>query len=76
MNNTWTTKDGVTLKVSEMETSHIKNCIAMLKRAMPDFEYDDVICGDHWSIGCMTIPGAETYKRKIKMFEDELLTRI
>lgn len=69
----WETKDGKRLNIKDMETSHIKNCIAMLKREMPDHEYDDVICGDHC---CMTIRGAAHFKRTIKKFEDELLTRI
>lgn len=32
MANTWTTKDGKTLKLRDMETSHIENCIRMLER--------------------------------------------
>lgn len=28
----WRTRDGVTLKICDMETSHIRNCINMLKR--------------------------------------------
>lgn len=28
----WTTKNGKTLEISKMETSHILNCIKMLKR--------------------------------------------
>lgn len=28
----WTTREGKKLKISEMETSHIKNCIALLDR--------------------------------------------
>lgn len=30
----WTTKDGTTLLVKDMETSHIRNCIAMLHRTI------------------------------------------
>lgn len=32
MFTTWTTREGKQLKISEMETSHIQNCIAMLRR--------------------------------------------
>ena len=28
----WTTKEGKKLKISEMETGHIKNCIALMNR--------------------------------------------
>lgn len=28
----WTTREGKKLKISEMETSHIKNCIALMDR--------------------------------------------
>ena len=28
----WTTREGKKLKISEMETSHIKNCIALVDR--------------------------------------------
>ena len=30
----WTTKDGRKLKISEMKTSHILNCIRMMDRQM------------------------------------------
>lgn len=32
MTLTWTTKDGVKLKIREMETRHIQNCLCMLDR--------------------------------------------
>lgn len=31
---TWTTKDGQELKVREMETSHIQNCIKFMQRKL------------------------------------------
>ncbi len=30
----WETKDGQTLELSEMTTSHIKNCIAMIEKSI------------------------------------------
>jgi DNA topoisomerase IB len=32
MVNTWKRKDGTLIDVKEMETSHIENCLAMLKK--------------------------------------------
>ncbi|HEY7415486.1 MAG TPA: hypothetical protein VH593_09855 [Ktedonobacteraceae bacterium] len=31
----WITRDGRAIKVSDMETRHIKNCIAMIQRKWP-----------------------------------------
>lgn len=33
----WVTKDGKELKISEMETSHIKNCIRFIHKKDDDF---------------------------------------
>ena len=33
----WVTKDGKELKISEMETSHIKNCIRFIQKKDDDF---------------------------------------
>jgi|GEM_PF-2574684 len=42
----WKTKSGKVLKFSEMEDSHILNCIAMLeRRAKKGIE---IVCGDVW----------------------------
>ena len=35
--STWTTNSGKTMNIVEMETSHILNCIAMLKRKIKDY---------------------------------------
>jgi len=73
---TWTTKDGKRILFKDMETSHIKNCIAMLNREMPSFEDDECLCGDHWSLGVATIPGAKSFRNTISKLERELLNRI
>ena len=36
----WTTKDGKRLKLRDMETSHIENCIKMLERSLSDWDYE------------------------------------
>lgn len=38
----WTTKEGKKLKISEMETSHIKNCIALMEKKYPWLKEEDV----------------------------------
>lgn len=40
-NDEWTTEDGRTLKITEMTTTHIQNCMNMIKRAgmNDDFYY-------------------------------------
>ena len=69
--STWTTKDGITIKIKDMETSHIKNCINYLKEnpvayggcgfSVDDFYYE---------------PDYEETNEHIKRFEDELKFRI
>ena len=76
MTENWTTKEGKVLKIKDMETSHIKNCIKHLESIMPDHEEDEIICGDHWSLGCYTEAGAKHYKAKIAQFGIELSKRI
>ena len=34
---TWKTKDGAVLNISDMETSHIQNCINMLDRSLNEY---------------------------------------
>jgi len=80
MKETWTTKYGKTLKISDMETSHINNCIKMLQSKMPDHEEDIIECADFpesmWYVpSCFTIPGAKHYRQKIEMFIEELNKR-
>ncbi len=80
MKTTWTTKEGVKLEISEMETSHIRNCIKMLTAKMPDHEEDEVICADFpesmdWHPNCYTESGAKSYREKITQFTQELVKR-
>lgn len=78
---TWTTKEGDVIKVHEMETLHIKNCISMLKRNMPDHEEDEYFSADFpesmdYMPSSYVEPGAKSYRKQIKVFEDEILKRI
>ena len=38
----WETKDGRNLKIELMETSHIKNCINLLKRNLQKLDEDEL----------------------------------
>ena len=69
MIDTWTTRDGEDLLISEMETSHIKNCINYLRvNPMCDGYGPDIDCiyfeEDH-----------ELTAMYIKAFEEELARR-
>jgi len=45
---TWKTKEGRILVVSEMETTHIENCIAMLKQVLKSKPPYQVYIGDSY----------------------------
>lgn len=69
------------MRIVDMEESHIKNCIAMLKRNMPDHEEDETICADFpesmdWHPCCYTEAGSKHYHKKIVELEDELIRRV
>lgn len=77
---TWTTREGDTMLIADMETTHIENCIRMLERTMPDHEHDIVETADFpesmwWMDSSFTIPGRKTYKKKIQEFTNELKKR-
>ena len=77
---TWKTKDGKTLNISDMETSHIKNCITMLTRNMPNHEENETVCADFpesmdFQPNCYTEVGAKHYREKISEFTEELVKR-
>lgn len=46
MGKTWTTKDGTKMLLSEMTESHIRNCIAMLRRELTKKPDTSVYVGD------------------------------
>jgi hypothetical protein len=40
----WITREGKKLKISEMETSHIKNCISLMEKKYPSLkEEEDIV---------------------------------
>jgi len=59
----WETKDGRNLKIELMETSHIKNCINLLKRNLQKLDEDEL---DYYS---------DYFDFKINEFEKELKKR-
>jgi hypothetical protein len=72
----WITKEGDELAIEQMETSHIKRCVAMLERNMPEHEEDEVLTADHWSISdVLHQAGAKTFRDKIAEFTSELAKR-
>lgn len=75
---TWTTQDGTVIKVSEMETSHIENCIKMLKNQIVDpwavHGYDPQM-GYGGYMDSLINDSNERKENKIKAFEEELSSR-
>lgn len=75
-NGYWRKKDGELISIKKMEESHIRNCIAMLKREMPGEEHDDWLATGHWSAPVTVFfPGRRTYRNKINEFEYEIKRR-
>ena len=75
----WTTREGKKLKISEMETSHIKNCIALMKRkftrainmAMNTGEDFDEFSCPHLSYVCTLYDAlVEEYNKRIQEAEN------
>ena len=70
----WTTRDGTKIKLSKMESSHIRNCINLLNRSKID-PYD-VVGDNNFSF---TIYQIEQCNREIdhniRLFEEELMSR-
>ncbi len=58
----WTTRDGKRLKIEEMESSHIRNCINLLKRNITKLNENDL--EDEYYINY--------FEFKINEFEKEL----
>lgn len=74
---TWTTQDGTVLKLSEMETSHIENCIKMLKSQIVDpYDVHGYENGAEYSFTHHQIlEDNERKEEKIKAFEGEISSR-
>ena len=75
----WTTREGKKLKISEMETSHIKNCIALMNRkftrainmAMNTGEDFDEFSCPHLSYVCTLYDALiEEYNKRIQEAEN------
>ena len=78
----WKTKEGKELIISEMETSHIKNCIILLEKdifrcdeiinACEDFDDDSYSCYFELS---EAIESKKHFKKYIEVFTKELNKR-
>ena len=78
---TWTTADGTVLKIKNMETSHIINCIRMLERKLKEGNGRVVeIIGDvGWHSDealADEIDITDSVKEKIKYLNKELSNRV
>lgn len=75
--NTWITASGEKLKIEDMETSHIENCIRMLDKRIN--EAQDFMANWDWEFGMLSLADAEDYKKKavkkVKAFKKELKRR-
>jgi hypothetical protein len=75
--DTWTTAEGVEIPISEMETSHIQNCINLIHRKWDDLEEDSdiqVADGDGLT-GALFVPGRAHYRPKLEALQAELERR-
>lgn len=72
--NTWTTKDGQELLITEMETSHIKNCINLLLNNPNFFDEGGMSMFD--PSDCYYESNEHIVDEYIEAFEKELKTRI
>jgi len=76
--DTWTTKDGVEMNIADMQTSHIKNCIAMVQRKIVSGDTIQIIgqasgpAEDCWAD---EVDMADSYKECISSLENELSKR-
>lgn len=71
----WTTKSGEILNISDMSTSHIKNCINILEKLEDSCDYellDPFLTG----LRCESLIDAKfETSQKINQFNEELLKR-
>lgn len=74
---TWTTREGKELKISEMETSHIQNCIKMLERLL-DQNPNYPIGPEPQDLG-MSEVAQDTYEMEVRHnneLEEEIITKL
>lgn len=74
----WTTKTGEKLKIVDMETSHIENCIKMLEKNMESTEVDLSDIDDYGTYFLASLDIEEVkarYQKAIDTFKDELRYR-